>query len=132
VQADPAATELPQVLLCRKSPLFVPPIAMLVIVSTDPPVLVRVIFCDALVVCSGWLVKARLVGERLAAGALLTPVPVSVAGTGETVEELKLTLTVALNVPVAAGVKETLIVQEPPEATAVQLLVWKKSDGFTP
>lgn len=75
MQAAPAATELPQVLLCRKSPLFTPPMAMLVIVNTDPPVLVSVIFCAALMVCSGWLLKVRLVGEKLTAG-VLEPVPV--------------------------------------------------------
>jgi len=59
-------------------------------------------------------------------------VPVSVAGTGGTVEELKLTFTVAANVPVAAGVKETLIEQVPPATTLVQPLVSEKSDGFAP
>jgi hypothetical protein len=62
-------------LLCRKSPLFVPTIVMLVIVNADPPVLVRVIFCAALIVCRGWLLKARLDGEKLTAG-VLEPVPV--------------------------------------------------------
>ena len=58
--------------------------------------------------------------------------PVRVAGTGGTVEELKLTLTVPVNVPVAAGANVTLMVQVPPETTLVQLLVWEKSDAFAP
>jgi hypothetical protein len=70
------------------------------------------------------------VGDSKTAGA--TPVPVSVAGTGGTVEELKLTLTVPVNVPVAAGVKETLMEQVPPATTLVQPLVSEKSDGFAP
>jgi hypothetical protein len=61
----------------------------------------------------------------------LVPVPVSVAGTGET-DDAKVTLTVPLKTPVAAGVKETLIVQLPPTEIEPQLLVWEKPEGLAP
>jgi hypothetical protein len=61
----------------------------------------------------------------------LTPVPVSVAGRGET-EDVKLTLTVAVKLPAAAGVKVTLMAQLPPAAIDAQVLVWEKSPGLAP
>jgi hypothetical protein len=42
VQFPPAATELPQLLVCEKSPAFVPVIATLVMLNTVLPPLVRV------------------------------------------------------------------------------------------
>jgi hypothetical protein len=58
-------------------------------------------------------------------------VPVRVAGIGET-EFVKATLTAAVKLPVAAGVKVTLIAQLPPAATDAQLLVWEKYPGLAP
>lgn len=78
-----------------------------------------------------WLPKVRLEGERPVAG-MLTPVPVRTAGTGETAGEGKLTFTVAVKIPVAAGVKVALIVQLLLGAMVVQLLVWEKSAAFAP
>jgi hypothetical protein len=104
---------------------------MLVIESEDNPVLVSVIFCAALVLCSGWFAKVRLEGESVTAGAPVTPVPVSVAGTGE-IEDRKATFTVALYVLVLAGVKVTLIVQLDPAETVPQLFVSEKSLGLAP
>jgi hypothetical protein len=104
---------------------------MLVMVSAVPPVLVRVMFWGELSVFRAWLPKVRLDGERLTAG-MLTPVPVRTAGTGDTAGEVKLTFTVPVKVPVAAGVKVALIVQVPLGATVVQLLVWEKSAAFAP
>ena len=69
-----------------------------------------------------WLPKVRLVGERPTAG-VLTPVPVRTAGIGDTAGEEKLTFTVPVKVPVAAGVKVALIVQLLLGAMVVQLLV---------
>ncbi len=45
-----------------------------------------------------------------------TPVPVSVTGTGETADA-RVTLSVALRLPAAEGVKTTLILQEAPTET---------------
>jgi hypothetical protein len=50
VQFAPAATELPQLLVCAKSPLFVPVTAMLVRFSEALPVFASVTVCAALVV----------------------------------------------------------------------------------
>jgi hypothetical protein len=61
----------------------------------------------------------------------LVPVPVSVAGTGET-DDAKVTLTVPLKIPVLAGVKLTLMEQLPPTEIEPQLLVWEKSEGLAP
>jgi hypothetical protein len=128
----PAATELPQVLLCRKSPGFAPPTAMLVMLSATVAVLVSVTFCAALSVCRPWLPNVRLKGESVIVGAEFVPVPVSVAGIGGTADALKLTLTVPVKVPVAAGAKLTLMAHVAPAATVAQLLVCRKSDGFAP
>src|SRR2546427_3476062 len=49
----PAATEVPQLLVCPKSPLFVPLMAMLVMSSAAVPLLERVTVCAALVVSTG-------------------------------------------------------------------------------
>lgn len=55
VQLPPAATELPQVLFCPKSPGFVPVNPMLLIVSAAFPVLFKVKVCGLLVVPTIWL-----------------------------------------------------------------------------
>ncbi len=74
--------------------------------------------------------KLRLVGERLTAGAVPVPLRPTVCGLPAA---LSLMLSVALRVPVAVGVKVTLIEQLAPAATDVpQLLVWAKSVGFVP
>src|SRR5271154_2196285 len=62
----------------------------------------------------------------------LRPVPVSVAGIGGTEAAVKPTLTVAVKVPTAAGVKITLMPQLPPAGIDEQLLVCEKSDGLAP
>jgi hypothetical protein len=105
--------------------------ATLVMLSEAVPVLVSVTFCAGLATCRCWLLKERLVGERLTIGLGVTPVPVSVAGVGG-VPELNVTLTVAVEVPVTTGANVTLILQDPPAATLVQLLVCEKTPGFVP
>jgi hypothetical protein len=77
VQLDPATTLEPQVFVWRKSPLFVPVIVMLVMLSDAVPVLDKVTTWAALVVPNNWLPKDSVAGERLTAGAV--PVPVNVA-----------------------------------------------------
>ncbi len=75
--------------------------------------------------------KLRLVGERLMAGAI--PVPVKLATCGLPLA-LSAMLSEAVRVPVAAGVKVTLIVQLllgavtlPAGRPEPQLLVWENS-----
>jgi hypothetical protein len=63
--------------------------------------------------------------------AALTPVPLSVAGMGAT-EDAKVTLTVAVKFPRAAGVKLMLIVQFPPAVIVPQALLWEKSAELAP
>jgi len=102
------------------------------------PVLLRVALCAVLLLPTGWLPKARLVGERPATGAVpVPPVPVpgvpvppvhvpgvhvpSVPVPGVPVPDtliacgltvaLSVRVTAAARVPLAAGVKAALVVQ---------------------
>src|SRR5439155_18162743 len=103
--------------------------AMLVIVSAVLWEFVRVTALAGLVVPTFWLLKVSVVGERLGKPA---PVPDRLAVCGLLVA-LSVTVKAPLRVPVAVGVKVTLIVQFAPAATeAPQLLVWAKSPLFAP
>jgi hypothetical protein len=73
VQLAAAARVVPHVLVCAKSPGLVPVIATALIVKAAFPVLVKVMFCAALVVFSGWFANANVVGENVTTG---TPVDV--------------------------------------------------------
>jgi len=95
------------------------------------PVLVRVTFCGALMLCRRWLVKVSVSGESTTVGVELTPVPVSVDDIADDAE-LNVALTVAERVPAAAGVNVTLMLQEAPAATLAQLFVCEKSAAFVP
>lgn len=132
VQFAPAATELPQLLVCEKSPALVPEIAMLEICSVAVPEFVRVSDL-VLEVPTLVLAKFKLVADRLTAGAVPVPVKGRLWGLPGA---LSLTLTDAVRVPVAVGVKVTLIVQVPPvarvEGLMGQLVVCAKSPLFAP
>jgi len=114
VQFPPAARLEPQVLVCAKSPGFVPVRLMLLMVSVAFPLLLNVTALAPLVVKFNCAEKVRDVGERPAVGP--TPVPVREAVCGLP-EALSLTDKVALRDPAAVGLKVTLIVQFPPAAT---------------
>ncbi len=117
VQFAPAATELPQLLVCAKSPLFVPVTAMLVRFSEALPVFESVTVCAALVVPTVWLVKVNEEAERLTTGAeAAAPVPVRLTDCGLP-EVLSAMLKVPVRVPDAVGVNVVLIVQFAPTAT---------------
>ena len=76
----------------------------------------------ALVVPTTWLAKVRLAGDSPAAGAIPLPLRAAVCGLSLA---LSVTDRVPLRVPVAVGVKLTLILQLAPAARlAPQLLVW--------
>jgi hypothetical protein len=79
------------------------------------PEFVSVIVWLALAVPCAWLAKVKLVGDRAAAGALTTPMPERLAACGLPVT-LSETETVAERVPLALGVKETVIEQLLPAA----------------
>jgi hypothetical protein len=124
VQLLPAASDLPHVVVSAKLLLLVPWIERLVIKKAAVLVLLRVTVRAALVVCTCWLPKARLVGEMLSADVLVfkrlvawgLPVALSVR------------VTAAARVPLAAGVKATLVVQLVRAATLTpQSLVCAKS-----
>src|SRR5215471_8458464 len=94
----------------------------------EPPTLVTVRFCAALVVPTTCPEKLSEPGVMLTAGPLGdVPLPVRVALCGLPAA-LSETDSVPPRVPVVVGVKVTLIVQLPPAATELpQLLVWPKS-----
>src|SRR2546421_4983123 len=115
-QRAPAASEDPQVPepAKAKSPLIV----RLLIVSVAFPVLLSVTACAALAVPTVWFPNVKEVGERLTTGAVLVEPPVPVSGIVCGVfGALSLSVTAPVRVPVAAGVKFTLIVQLAPAAT---------------
>jgi hypothetical protein len=77
-----------------------------------------------------WLAKVRLVGERLAAGAVPAPERATVWGLPLA---LSVILSEAARLPLAVGVKVTLIVQLAAAATELpQVLVWAKSLALAP
>ena len=94
---------------------------MLVMVSAAVPVFVSVTDCEALVVLIVWLLKVKPVGDKPTPGAGAdAPVPERVMACGlppalSTIEIEPLT------VPVAVGVKVTLMVQVPAAASVAGL-----------
>jgi hypothetical protein len=110
-----------------------PVMVMLLMVRGALPVFDSVTVLGALVLFTLCLLKLRLVGERLAAGA--TPVPETPAVWG-LLPALSATVKVALRVPVVDGAKVTLMVQvalaAKVEGLMGQLLVCAKSAGLVP
>ena len=77
-----------------------------------------------------WPAKVRLPGETLAADAVPVPERLTLWGLPLALSAM---LSEAVRLPLAEGVKVTLIVQLPPAATEVpQLLLWAKSLGLAP
>src|SRR5713101_6587422 len=103
--------------------------AMLVIVSAVLWEFVSVTAWAPLVVPTFWPLYVSEVGARLGSAV---PVPDRLAVCGLLVAS-SVTVNVPLRLPVAVGVKVTLIVEFAPAATdAPQLLVWAKSPLFAP
>ena len=75
------------------------------------------------------MAKVKLVGDSETPEAF--PVPVSVAGIGDTADA-NVTLSVAERLPLAEGMKLTLMVHELPRAIVVQVFVCEKSEGLAP
>ena len=100
------------------------------ILNAALPVLLRVTVCAVLVVPTDWLPKARLVGERLT--TVVVPVPERLTVCGLPLA-LSVMLTEAVRLPLAAGVKVTLIVQLLPPATELpHVLLCAKSLALVP
>ena len=126
----PAAT-LEQLLVCEKSPEFVPVMVTLLIVSVAFPGLVTVIDSAVLLVLTTWFPKLQELGEKLICGVPV-PVPVSETVCGDP-PALSLMESVALRLPVAEGVNVTEMVQLPFELRELpQLFVWLKSPELVP
>ena len=100
---EPAAT-VEQLLVCEKSPEFVPVILKALMVSVAVPGLVTVIDSAVLLVLMSWLPKLQDVGEKPICGAV--PVPVRATVCGEP-EALSVTEIEALRLPAAEGVNVT-------------------------
>ena len=131
-QLAPAASELLQVLLCAKSPGFVPPRLTLLMVKAASPLFLRVTACMALVVpvCA---VNAREGGVSEAAGVgMLVPVPLRATTCGDPVA-LSVTEMMAEKLVAEAGVKVMEMEQLAPAASELpQVFVCAKSEGFVP
>jgi hypothetical protein len=133
VQFAPAATLVPQVFVSENSLESVVMLMPLPAnVSVPVPELVNVTTCGV----PDWPTTAvgnvKLVGERVTAG-LPAPVPVKLTACG-LVGALSVMLTEEVRVPVAAGVKVTLIVHFAPAATEVMQVFAEiaKSAGLVP
>src|SRR5580658_1560314 len=130
VQLAPAARELPQVLVWAKAPLLVPVMAILVMLTAVLPVLLNVTVWAVVVVPTFSLPKLRLVAERFRPGAV--PVPLRVTDCGLPAA-LSVMVTLAVWLPLAAGVKVTLMEQLAPAARELpQVLVWAKAPLLVP
>jgi len=105
---------VPHVVVCEKSPLFAPMRAMLVMFRVAVPLFVSVTACAALAVVTSCPAKFRLVGARVTAGAMPAPVSATLCGVPEA---LSVMVTDAPRLPVAVGLKVTLIEQFAPAAT---------------
>jgi len=121
VHCAPALRVLPQLFVSLKSP----PGTMLVMLKAADPVLVSFTVFDELVVFTCWALKVRLVGDRVTVvPPAVVPLPVRLITCGLPAA-LSLTLIVPGWLPVAVGVKVTLMEQLAPAATeAPQVLVW--------
>jgi hypothetical protein len=119
-----AATELPQVLFCRKSPLFVPPTEMLETVSADPPVLLSVMFCGALVEFRGPLKFSCVGASEIAGRPSPLPLRLNVCGLPAALSAMAM---LPVRAPADVGSKVMLRLQFAPGATATpQVLVCAK------
>ena len=132
-QLAPAARLGPHVVASVKSLLFIPVMAILLMVSVLVPAFRRLNVFAALVVPTVCRLKDREEGDSDAEGA--TPVPLNPTICGLPAA-LSFTLTEAVLDPAAVGVKVRLIVQVPLAARVLgligQVLVWAKSPLFVP
>lgn len=125
----------PHVVFRLKSPGLVPVNPMPVIFKIAGPVLLRVKLSGELLVVVGWLAKGKVVGDRLASGAVPVPFKVTVCGLFVAVS---VKVNVAVRLPPVVGLNATLTVQVLGDGAAgtvfpvqVSALV-TKSPGFVP
>src|SRR5579864_8590629 len=109
LQLASAANELPQLLLSAKSPALVPVIEMLLIANVVVPTSVSVTALSELVLPMTTWPKFRLVGESFA----VVPMPLRLTFCGLPAA-LSETLSAAVRLPEAVGLKEMLKLQLAP------------------
>src|SRR5207249_3114660 len=109
VQRELAASEVAELLVWAKSPLLVPVMPILLMVTVELPALATVTYTLSLHDALPILPNDSDAGESVAEGVLV-PVPVRLAVCGLLLA-LSLTASVALRLPVAVGVNVTLMVQ---------------------
>ena len=132
VQLAPAATEVPQLLVCAKLLALAPVTARLVRFKVLAPVLVSVTVCTVLVIAIDSLPKDKLLGETLTVGDVLAPVPERLT-VWEPPTALSVMVNKAARVPLADGVKVKVMVHLAPAARVEpQLLAWAKSPALAP
>jgi len=130
LQFAPAARLVPQEFPKVNEEAFAPVIPMLLIANAWLPVLVMVMYCDAVADPTASLPNATLVGDRETAGP--SPVPVNAILCGDP-KALSVILTDALRAPPVIGSKSPVIVQLAPAATLVpQLFVNGNEVEFAP
>jgi hypothetical protein len=105
VQLEEAERLAPQVFVSEKSPLMLTPLMLSVVV----PVFLSVTLCALLLVPTGSDEKVSEVAEKLATGPLPVPVRLMVWVAGVA---LSVIVIEPVRVPVAVGLKVTLIEQE--------------------
>ena len=129
-QVAPASKELLQSFAGAYSPLSAPVIPIPPIASVAVPVFMSVTACGALVVPMLTLPKFSFEVDRLTEAASPVPVRLAVCGLPEA---LSLIESVAVRVPLAAGLKVTLIPQlAPAPKDEPQVFVCEKSPLFVP
>ena len=116
LQFAPAAKLVPQEFANVKDEAFAPVMVMLAIDSAWLPLLVIVMYCDAVTDPTATLPNATLVVDSVTAGP--SPVPVSAMLCGDP-EALSVIEMAAVSDPPAVGSKSPVIVQVPPAATLV-------------
>jgi hypothetical protein len=114
------------------APVKSPVVTILVNVMATPPLLATSTICVALVVPTVWLANVNEVGEMEIAPACVPPVPLKVTFCGLPVA-LSATFNVAVRVPLALGVNNTLIWQySPPASVPVGLHIIPELGKGTP
>jgi hypothetical protein len=130
VQELLAASELPHVVVSRKSPGLAPVNERPLMVRAVFPVLLSVMAWAALVVPRFWRLKVRPPGVTLAVGALPAPFRLAVCGL---LVALSVMANVAVRVPWVLGANATLNAHELPAGTELpHEVVSVKSPGLAP
>ena len=116
VQLAAAATDVPQSLVCAKSPLA----TILEKFNEALPVFVSVTICESPVVPTSCATNVKLVEVKLTAGAMPVPDRATICGLLGSFESM---VSIPVRAPPAVGVKVTLNVQLADAASEAQSLV---------